>query len=81
MALIGSKDKMTNLGRYWPVVGPQITLYASSYFLAPSSKNYVILIEFEGSSCSNFDKCNVNFIDYPIIDNPIYPIQWSEILI
>ena len=74
VALIGSNDKMTNLGRYWPAVGPQVTLYAPSYFLSSFSKNYVVLVEFEGSPCVNFENCNVEFIKVPMIDNPISKI-------
>ena len=72
--MVGSKEKVTNLGRYWPKVGPQITLYASSYFLAPSKKNYVTLIEFEGSACEKIENCKVEFIEQPMIDSSISPI-------
>ena len=60
---------MTNLGRYWPSTGPQITLYTPSPFISKSSKNYVVLVEFEGSSCQTESECSVEFIDTPNIDS------------
>lgn len=69
IAIIGSKSGYTNLGRYWPNKGPQVTLYAPGCFLEPNSVNQIILIEFEGSSCVSKNDCYVEFIDYPIIDN------------
>lgn len=57
------------MGRYWPQTGPQVTLYAPGVFTTPSAKNYVALIEFEGSPCQISSSCFLEFIDYPIIDN------------
>ena len=68
-AFIRSNDKLTNLGRYWPNTGPQITLYTPSVFMSPDSRNSVILVEFESSSCANPSNCFVEFIDYPLIDS------------
>lgn len=68
VALIRSNDTLTNLGRYWPKTGPQVTLYTPSVFTTTGSKNYLVLIEFEGTSCNESD-CSAEFIDYPIIDN------------
>jgi hypothetical protein len=69
VAFIRSDDRITNLGRYWPNLGPQVTLYTPSVFISPSSRNSVALIEFEGSECSSVENCFVEFIDYPIIDS------------
>lgn len=42
-----------NLGRYWPVAGPQLTLYAPSVFFRPyPEENEIILFELEQSPCS-----------------------------
>ena len=49
-------------------MGPQVTLYTPGVFTTAQVKNYVVLIEFEGSSCLSAP-CSVDFIDYPIIDS------------
>ncbi len=67
--MIRSKNKLTNLGRYWPNLGPQVTLYTPGVFTTPSATNNLILIEFEGSSCETSQNCLAEFIDYPIIDS------------
>lgn len=71
VALIGTAgNRATNLGRYWPNMGPQVTLYTPGAFIEPNTNNQVALIEFEGSSaCANPTDCYVEFIDYPIIDS------------
>ena len=69
IALIKSNDTLTNLGRYWPNIGPQVTLYTPSVFTTPRAKNYLVLIEFEGASCKSDSDCLTEFIDYPIIDS------------
>ncbi|XP_035780656.1 beta-galactosidase-like isoform X2 [Anopheles albimanus] len=38
-----------NIGRYWPLVGPQKTLYVSRHILKPKD-NYLILIEYQKES-------------------------------
>lgn len=76
VALIGNGNKLSNLGRYWPNKGPQVTLYTPGAFLHKNSKNQIILIEFEGSLCEYDEDCYVEFLDYPVIDNlksDIYP--------
>ena len=66
---MGSNDRISNLGRYWPNTGPQVTLYTPSPFVSKASKNSIVLVEFEGSSCQSSAECYVEFIDHPIIDN------------
>ncbi|KAG8193654.1 hypothetical protein JTE90_024017 [Oedothorax gibbosus] len=56
-----------NLGRYWPIVGPQVTLYVPSCFLR-SSSNDIILIEFEKAPCENKNNCVVQFVAVPILN-------------
>jgi beta-galactosidase len=34
-----------NLGRYWPVMGPQVTLYTPGPWLNPSGTNSLTMIE------------------------------------
>ena len=71
VALIGSDVVFTNLGRYWPQTGPQVTLYTPGAFMKPNSYNDIVMIEFEGTSCTSAVDCYVEFIDYPIIDSLI----------
>jgi len=60
-----------NLGRYWPVEGPQVTLYVPKFYLKPwPLKNRLIVVEQEKSPCIENDAlaCAVEFVDRPIID-------------
>ncbi|XP_066301259.1 beta-galactosidase-like [Branchiostoma lanceolatum] len=58
-----------NLGRYWPVEGPQITLYVPASVL--KSDNNITLFELEASPCGTSQSdvdCTVEFQDRPIIN-------------
>ncbi|XP_015364754.1 PREDICTED: beta-galactosidase-like [Diuraphis noxia] len=60
-----------NIGRYWPLVGPQITLYVPALFLIPyPGVNSIIMLELErvpkNSSISLVDKPNLNGTVNPI---------------
>ncbi|GFV89337.1 beta-galactosidase [Trichonephila clavipes] len=58
-----------NLGRYWPIIGPQITLYAPSILFQKSpASNSITLLELENSPCHKNDTCTVQFIDTPIVN-------------
>ncbi|XP_053667615.1 LOW QUALITY PROTEIN: beta-galactosidase-like [Anopheles marshallii] len=35
-----------NIGRYWPTVGPQVTLYVSKHLLKPTN-NYLAIVEYQ----------------------------------
>ncbi|CAL1300237.1 unnamed protein product [Larinioides sclopetarius] len=64
-----------NLGRYWPIVGPQVTLYAPSIlFQASPSMNQVTLLELENSPCGNKNTCTVQFVTTPVVNGttPLY---------
>lgn len=64
-----------NLGRYWPIVGPQVTLYAPSTLFLPSPyENRIALLELENSPCGNKDTCTVQFVDTPVVNGttPLY---------
>lgn len=54
-----------NLGRYWPLIGPQLTLYVPGDHLK-TGKNTLILIELEYVPKSSA----VNFQEEPILDYP-----------
>ncbi len=58
-----------NLGRYWPKVGPQKTLFVPSNVLISNNINNVILFEIDAAPCSGEDnsKCVVSFTVTPDI--------------
>ena len=62
-----------NLGRYWPIVGPQKTLYVPKSILQPHpDKNTLILLEQDQAPCnplqSSQEPCMVKMVDTPDID-------------
>ena len=69
-----------NLGRYWPIVGPQKTLYVPGTILLPHpAKNRVIVFEQEKTPCfhrshglNQLDhrRCQVKFVTVHDIDGP-----------
>ena len=55
-----------NIGRYWPVRGPQKTLYVPASALKSSGINNVILFEIDSAPCSaDFSKCTITFTTTP----------------
>ena len=57
-----------NLGRYWPVMGPQATLYVPHGILLTGA-NEVLLLEQEEPGCStDGTNCQITFVDVPDID-------------
>uniref|UniRef100_A0A5S6QR34 Beta-galactosidase n=1 Tax=Trichuris muris TaxID=70415 RepID=A0A5S6QR34_TRIMR len=64
-----------NVGRYWPSVGPQITLYVPKNMLRQGS-NRAIVLEFEtpGQCVDRYAMtCAVEFIDFPLLSKPVSP--------
>ncbi|XP_065306922.1 beta-galactosidase-like isoform X1 [Dermacentor albipictus] len=58
-----------NLGRYWPSVGPQVTLYVPGVLLRPHPEtNTILLFETESAPAGNR---TVSFVDVPNIDGPV----------
>ncbi|XP_045445759.1 beta-galactosidase [Melitaea cinxia] len=54
-----------NLGRYWPKVGPQVTLYLPGVWLKPApAQNIVKILELQDSPISP----TLSFLDYPILN-------------
>ncbi|KAI4880206.1 hypothetical protein NFI96_020531 [Prochilodus magdalenae] len=56
-----------NLGRYWPSLGPQITLYVPACILSTSAPNNITVLELETSPCTP-GPCVVEFTSTPIIN-------------
>ncbi|VVC34719.1 Glycoside hydrolase superfamily,Beta-galactosidase 1-like,Glycoside hydrolase, family [Cinara cedri] len=52
-----------NIGRYWPAVGPQITLYVPAPYLVPGL-NTVVMVELENPH----EDFTVKFVDSPRLD-------------
>lgn len=59
-----------NLGRYWPVMGPQVTLYAPAPWLKSSASNSLTMVELQSTPCGTQTTCSVELVDYPILDKP-----------
>ncbi|KAJ6661996.1 hypothetical protein lerEdw1_012843 [Lerista edwardsae] len=59
-----------NLGRYWPVRGPQMTLFVPSNVLVSSSPNNITVLELEKAPC-NAGKCLLEFVDTPNINGTL----------
>ncbi|KAB7501273.1 Beta-galactosidase, partial [Armadillidium nasatum] len=57
------------LGRYWPAVGPQVTLYIPSGLLH-FDDNKILLLELEKAPCNENSSCNVSFVDIPEVNGP-----------
>ncbi|XP_042145877.1 beta-galactosidase [Ixodes scapularis] len=58
-----------NLGRYWPVMGPQMTLYVPSVLFR--EHNRLILLELERAPCSLFEDCSVEFVKTHVINGTV----------
>ena len=57
-----------NLGRYWPVKGPQKTLYVPANILKPSpATNEILVFEIDSAPCQppDYADCFVEFVDTP----------------
>ena len=65
-----------NIGRYWPVVGPQIRLYVPANVLRSGKQHSkLVLFEVDNAPCQKPEQCYVEFLDYPLIDGPFHPMN------
>ncbi|GAU98931.1 hypothetical protein RvY_10003 [Ramazzottius varieornatus] len=60
-----------NLGRYWPVQGPQQTLYVPRVYLKKGSNNVIELFELERAPCVSDDTCVVRFVGQPFLNGTV----------
>lgn len=66
-----------NLGRYWPDMGPQVTLYVPAPILTTNCSDTNTLILFEQEKPQNTclqkqeAKCHVEFVKEPKINQPV----------
>ena len=64
-----------NLGRYWPVIGPQISMFVPANVLSLRPKfASVMLFELDGAPCKSSETCFVEFKDTPSLNGPVHPI-------
>ncbi|KAJ3614316.1 hypothetical protein NHX12_017890 [Muraenolepis orangiensis] len=59
-----------DLRRYWPVRGPQVTLFVPANVLSTAAPNNVTLLELEGSPCTT-GPCVVEFTETPILNTTV----------
>lgn len=65
-----------NLGRYWPAVGPQETLYVPSSVLYPGKNtSRLVVFELDNAPCDYASNCFVEFVSVPVLDGPVSPID------
>jgi len=57
------------VGRYWPVAGPQVTLYVPKSLLKPfPDYNKITIFEQDGIDC--YPTCTIEFVTTPILNKP-----------
>ena len=67
-----------NLGRYWPAMGPQVTLYVPRTVLRCGPSNQLIILELEGvGGCDA--SCPISFVSQPTINGTV-PISSSDMV-
>ncbi|XP_044168519.1 beta-galactosidase-like [Acropora millepora] len=65
-----------NLGRYWPVIGPQMTLFVPADVFSMKQKYAsVVLFELDGSPCNSPETCFVEFVNTPSLNGTVHPID------
>ncbi|KAM7291241.1 beta-galactosidase, partial [Ixodes scapularis] len=58
-----------NLGRYWPAMGPQMTLYVPSVLF--QERNRLLLLELERAPCGLSESCVAEFVKTPVINGAV----------
>ena len=65
-----------NVGRYWPVIGPQITLFVPANVVSLKQKTAsVLLLELDEAPCEYPESCFIEFVDTPSINGTVHPIE------
>ena len=68
-----------NVGRYWPVVGPQMTLFVPANVISLKQKTAgVMLFELDEAPCEFPESCFVEFITIPMLNGTVHPIYSFE---
>ena len=58
-----------NLGRYWPSLGPQMTLYVPASVLLSDAANELCMFELEAQPRTS--ERTVTLVDQPVLDAPV----------
>uniref|UniRef100_A0A670JUS7 Galactosidase beta 1 like n=1 Tax=Podarcis muralis TaxID=64176 RepID=A0A670JUS7_PODMU len=64
-----------NLGRFWPVRGPQQTLYVPGSFLSGSAINTLVVLELQEAP----DNPKVLFVSRPLLNEPVLLSSWKAV--
>jgi hypothetical protein len=67
-----------NLGRYWPIAGPQITLYSPKHLFRKTQINNLVTFELEGYTCEALDECKVQFVKNHVVNGSTPYTQFVE---
>jgi len=61
-----------NLGRYWPLAGPQHTLYSPAHLFKPyPQENRLTVFELEKNPCHNDSQCVLRFVKEHVLNGKI----------
>jgi len=61
-----------NLGRYWPLAGPQHTLYSPSNLFKPfPQENKLTVFELEKNPCDNESQCVLKFVKEHVLNGTV----------
>lgn len=64
-----------NVGRYWPVAGPQQTLYIPASVMSPNQQtSSLVILELDDAPCDYPDTCYVEFLTVPVINGTTNPM-------
>lgn len=64
-----------NIGRYWPSLGPQVTLYVPATYLIPSPGiNTIVMLELEGVP----EDLSIALVDCPNLQGPINNFPYEK---
>lgn len=64
-----------NIGRYWPVAGPQQTLYVPASVMSPNQQtSSLVVLEMDDAPCDYPDTCYVQFLTTHVINGTSNPI-------
>lgn len=69
-----------NLGRYWPVAGPEETLYVPGSLMSNAPHpTEVLLLELDGAPCWVPEICFVQSVATPILNGSVHADPYSHV--
>lgn len=64
-----------NVGRYWPIAGPQQTLYIPGSVLSPNQKtSQLVILELDDAPCDYPETCFVEFVTSHVVNGTTNPV-------